>query len=106
MGLSFGGVDIYQVNIPFTGAAVAGFTPDEFALDIRDLDQTAFANDSLPSSPPNLALFEQKTITLLFNPASGGDSVAVVASLQQIPEPSALLLLGLGLASLLRRRKV
>ena len=106
VALSFAGVDLYQVNIPFTGPLAGTASPDLFALEIQDTDQNAFATDALPLSPPNLALFEVRKITVFFRSAEGGESLAFVASLNQIPEPSTLMLLGLGLAGVggLRRR--
>jgi hypothetical protein len=105
VGLSFGGVDIYQVNIPFTGANVGAATPVQFSLDIRDPDETALASDALLLTPPDLALFEIRAITLLFS--EGSSVIASVDSLQLVPEPSALLLLAVGIAAgarTLRRR--
>ncbi|HKY06936.1 MAG TPA: PEP-CTERM sorting domain-containing protein, partial [Candidatus Binatia bacterium] len=106
VGLSFPGpFDVYQVNIPLAGPNVGSATPFQFALDIRDLDQTALASDALPLTPPDLALFETRAITLIFDDNSF--VVASLDSLQQVPEPSALFLLVVGIAAgvrSLRRR--
>jgi hypothetical protein len=99
--------DIYQVNSGFTGASVSGFDPEFFALDIRDSTGTALSSDLLPTTPPNLALFDTRVITLGFeDDEDSGFVIAQLTSLTRVPVPPGLLLLASGLAGLVALRRM
>jgi hypothetical protein len=90
-------LDSYTVNAPVTGATVNGRTPHFFEISLVDPTHTAFNNDHLPTTPPNLASFATHTFRLVFN---GGPVATVSGVLTAIPLPAAVILFGAGLVAL------
>ncbi len=93
--------DLYWMSIPVT---VLGY--ESFRLELVAVDNTAtvFDDDSLPLDPP---AFPVEEIRFFLVDSSETFLVAVdgyLTSLRFVPEPSALLLLGLGAATCLQRR--
>jgi len=90
-------LDSYTMHAPFTGDTVNGRTPSYFAIELADPTHTAFNNDSLPTTPPNLASFATHTFRLVFN---GGPVATVSGVLTAIPLPAAVILFGAGVVAL------
>jgi hypothetical protein len=90
-------LDSYTMNAPFSGDTVNGRTPSYFAIELADPTHTAFNDDHLPTTPPNLASFATHTFRLVFN---GGPVATVSGVLTAIPLPAAVILFGAGLVAL------
>ncbi len=90
-------VDTYTVQAPFAGSTVNERTPSFFEIRLADPTQTAFNNDHLPTTPPNLASFATHSFRLVFN---GGPVATVSGVLTAIPLPAAVILFGARLVAL------
>ena len=90
-------VDSYTMQAPFAGSTVNGRTPSFFRIELVDPTHTAFSNDHLPTTPPNLASFATHTFRLVFN---GGPVATVRGDITAIPLPAAVILFGAGLVAL------
>jgi len=90
-------LDSYTMQAPFAGSTVNGRTPQYFAIELADPTHTAFNNDLLPTTPPNLASFATTNFRLVFN---GGPVATVSGVLTAIPLPAAVILFGAGLVAL------
>ena len=90
-------LDSYTMQAPVTGATVDGNTPHYFTIELADSTHTAFNNDLLPTTPPNLASFATHTFRLVFN---GGPMATVSGVITAIPLPAAVILFGAGLVAL------
>ena len=104
--------DLYRpAIIDPVALAIAGVLPGTFDIDLRDtITKTAITDDSLPLEPPLLSLFNGTSWELEFEePNPGNDPEdsdyrhivsGTITSLTKVPEPSSLLLIGLGLMGL------
>lgn len=73
-----------------------------FLLTLIDSTGTAFSDDTLPTVPPDLSLFDSATIHLL---RQTGD-LAIDGTISfLVPEPGTLCLLAVGAVAILRRRR-
>jgi hypothetical protein len=82
------------MHAPFARDTVNGRVPQFFAIELADPTHTAFNNDHLPTTPPNLAFFATHTFRLVFN---GGPGATVSGVLTAIPLPAAVILFARGL---------
>ena len=102
-----GGPDWYSVSMPVADSPLVG-VPGPLTLNLLLVDQDgdAFSTTAITLVPPDLSKFETNFFVL--NDGSSRDELIVgtVTSLFWVPEPSSVLLLGVGLAAVigLRRR--
>ena len=96
---NFLGGDAYLVASRFSGPAVNGRNPLAFEIDLLG-NSNAFANNSLPTTPPSLSSFTTQTFRILFT--GGGHTLVLgtLTSLTAVPLPTAILLFGAGLVAL------
>ena len=101
-----GGSDSYIVSLPVSGSPQVGAPPLTLALVLLDVDKTVFSTDALPILPPDLSQFELRHLFLVNLTVTPNLILGTVTSLFLVPEPSSVLLLGVGLAALglIRRR--
>lgn len=104
--------DRYSLNADATGIEASGWRFQQMRLDMLDPSQNAFNNDSLPSTPPSLSSFAQRSASFTFvnRDASGnllgfGSVESQVTSLTAVPIPATLLLFGTGLTALTGLRR-
>jgi hypothetical protein len=71
-----------------------------FAIELADPTHTAFNNDLLPTTPPNLGSFATKNFRLVFNGGPVGTVSGVLTALTAVPLPAAVILFGAGLVAL------
>jgi hypothetical protein len=103
LGPIFG--DVYFVNKRFpSGPSVAGMAPDQFVVGLVDSGASIFDSDALPLTPPDLSSFDIRRWQLEFLDAAGGKLrvAGQITSLEAVPEPGTLFLLGSGLLGLAR----
>jgi hypothetical protein len=92
--------DSYTMQAPFSGATVNGHTPQLFGISLVDPTHTAFGNDHLPTTAPNLGSFATKDFRLVFNGGPTATVSGVLTSLTAVPLPAAVILFGAGLIAL------
>ena len=92
--------EAYQVD---RGIQMAGRAPG-FQLNLAQSSGSAFEDDSLPLSPPDLSLFD--STRFLISTGTEGYGFSLSGELTSlVPEPSTLALLALGAWATLRRRR-
>jgi len=103
--------DTYSAEqISPAGSSVLGQELYDFTLAMTDTTATAFVNDTLPLSPPDIADFGDRTLRLDFADSSFGNFGTVAASLDSftvtsVPEPTSLALVAIGVPFVLIRRR-
>jgi len=102
------GLDIYGIrsynNLPLSNGVLIGHI--EWQLD--DSSSTALSSDALPTTPPVLDDWSYSWGLWICTGIQGGGDVAIdaeVTSVELVPEPATLLLLGLGTLLVLRSRR-
>jgi len=100
--------DLYNPHISSPiGLEIASVSPEFFDIDfINTTTKTALTDDSLPLAPPLLSSFDSTTWSLTFNePNTEGSAFRHIVSgtitslTTNVPEPSSILLVGLGLVT-------
>jgi len=81
--------DRYSVSASGTGPEVAGWRFRQMRIDLFDPSQSAFTDDSLPSTPPSLSSFAQRAANFVFT---------------NLPIPPTLVLFGTGVSVLVALR--
>jgi len=93
--------DSYEVTGLFSGAAVNGYAASSFKLELAKPSTDQFNGVLLPSTPPSVSSFAERTFRLVFG--NGGDSRTVIVKLDTltaVPLPAAVILFGTGLVAL------
>ncbi|CAE6790945.1 MAG: hypothetical protein H8K06_14790 [Nitrospira sp.] len=99
--------DRYSLSAFGTGPEVAGWQFRQMRIDVIDPSQSVFSNDTLPSTPPSLSAFAQRSASFAFtnrdalgNILGFGSVEGKLTSLSLVPIPPALLLFGTGVTLL------
>src|SRR6185436_6627213 len=86
------------------GDQVNGYKPKSFELELEHLKHSStyrFNGDDLPSVPPDLSAFKEKTLRLEFGYGGYDKSILIhLKTLTAVPLPPAVILFGAGLAAL------
>ena len=87
------------------GDQVNGYKPKSFELELEHLKHSStfrFNGDDLPSVPPDLSAFKEKTLRLEFGYGGHDKSVLIhLKTLTAVPLPPAVILFGAGLVALI-----
>jgi len=103
-------LDEYLINHQsFSGLTVNGAAPTVFNIGLVDTSAMAFTTDTLPLVPPTLGSFDSFTNLIRFENNGGKDVRFDLTSFElstpAVPEPSSIVLLGIGVAGLLIRNR-
>jgi hypothetical protein len=93
--------DSYEVEGLFSGPAVNSHNPKSFELELEKPSSNQFNGVLLPSTPPSVSSFTEKTFRLVFE--NGGNSRTVIVTLSTltaVPLPTTVILFGAGLIAL------
>ncbi|ULA61511.1 MAG: hypothetical protein LZF60_340051 [Nitrospira sp.] len=99
--------DRYSLSAFGSGPEVAGWQFRQVSMDLLDPSQSVFSNDTLPSTPPSLSSFAQRSANFAFtnrdalgNFLGFGSVEGRLTSLSLVPIPPAFLLFGTGVTLL------
>ena len=93
--------DAYKVEGLFSGLPVGTHDARNFELALKDPSGNPFNSVALPTTPPSLNSFADRTLRLVFE--NGGNSRTVIVALgplTAVPLPPAVILFGAGLIAL------
>ncbi len=93
--------DAYKVEGLFSGNPVGTHDARNFALELTNPSGNPFNSVALPTTPPSLNSFADRTLRLVFE--NGGNSRTVIVALgplTAVPLPPAVILFGAGLIAL------
>ena len=97
------GSDRYTMQAGLTGPLVPGtdFSPLHFRIELKDPSGSAFSNDLLPTTPPDLSSFNTKNWRIVFEDTDGTAVMfGTLSTLTAVPLPAAVILFGAGLVAL------
>ena len=98
------GQDVYQVQTPFSGAAVGPIgsvrPASTFSIDYGNTVLTTFSDTLLPTTPPSLNVGSFGQFKIIFDGGDGSVITGRITNLVASPLPPAVILFGAGLVAL------